>query len=271
MKYAISNIAWQKEMTDQVFSLLQEYSISGIEIAPSRVWEHTDKISYTQVVKYRRKVAKWGLEIVGFHSLFYDHPGLGLFKEKDVEKKTKDFLKHLITVCADCGGKTLIFGSPKARKRGDLPLDRAIEIAADFFIEVAEKAKEKKVFLCIEPLGPDETDFIDSACSALQLIKKVNHPYFQGHLDAKSLYASREISYQTFQNFAPFLKHFHVNEPELKPISISKQIDHCLIGKYLRKIGYSGYVSIEQRSVDTMDTLGVIKKSIMEMKKCYAN
>ena len=271
MKYAISNIAWQKELTDNVYLILQEYNVSGVEVAPSKVWDNVENVSYKEIVEYKKKLATWGLEIVGFHSLFYDQPGLGLFREEHIEKKTKDFLKHLITLCADCGGRTLIFGSPKARKRGNLPVEKAMEIAAAFFMEVAEKAKEKDVFLCIEPLGPEETDFINSAYSALQLIKKVNHPYFQGHLDAKSLYASGEISYQTFQNFAPFLKHFHVNEPELKPLCFSNVVDHCLIGKYLKDIGYTGYVSIEQRSVDSIDTLSVIKKSIEEMKKCYVN
>ncbi|MGC8805787.1 MAG: sugar phosphate isomerase/epimerase family protein, partial [Candidatus Ratteibacteria bacterium] len=229
MKYAISNIAWQKEITEQVFALLQKYRISGIEVAPSKVWNNTDRVSYLQVTEFRKEVEKWGFQIVGFHSLLYDQPDLGLFRGKDVEKKTKDFLRHLIGLCADCGGKTLIFGSPKARKRGDLPLKEAMEIAVDFFREISDDAEKHNVFLCIEPLGPDETDFICSAGSALKLIKMVNHPNFQGHLDAKSLYASGEISYQTFKDFAPFLKHFHVNEPQLKPLCLSGEINHLLI------------------------------------------
>lgn len=269
MKYAISNIAWPTEMTGDVLRMLSEAGISGIEVAPSKVWRNTKNISFSQIEKYRKFIEEYDLKIVGLHSLLYDCPDLGLFKGKDIEKRTEKFLKNLIGLCADLGGRTLIFGSPNCRKRGKIPLVEAMATAVDFFQRLAEKAREEKVFFCVEPLGSDETDFINSAASALKLIKMVNNPGFQGHLDAKALYSSNEMSLKVFEDFSPVLKHFHVNEPWLKQLGKTMIINHESLGKYLREINYEEYVSIEQKPVASDETLGTIKRSVEVLKLCY--
>ena len=92
MKYAISNIAWPIEMTEKVLNILAKSEISGIEVAPSKVWSNTDKISFSQIEEYRRLLKRYGFKVVGLHSLLYDHPDLGLFKGKNVRALTKKFL-----------------------------------------------------------------------------------------------------------------------------------------------------------------------------------
>jgi len=269
MKYAISNIAWPQEKTDVVLGMLYETGISGIEIAPSRVWKDTEKLSFFEINKFRQLVEKHQLRIIGLHSLLYDHPELGLFKGKNIEDKTIEFLEHLMNICCDLGGKFLIFGSPKARERGNLPIEEAMKIASEFFKKIAEKAQHHNVFFCIEHLGPDETDFIDSARVSLELIRRVNHPYFRGHLDAKSLHSSGEICFETFRDFADIIQHFHINEPGLNPIAVSSVVNHQLLAQYLKEIKYDNYVSIEQKTIETSDPIGIVKKSIEVMKTWY--
>ena len=271
MKYSISNIAWPQESMEEDLNILVKSEISGIEVAPSKVWSNTEKISFSQIEKYRRLLKQYGFEAVGLHSLLYDHPDLGLFRGKEIQTLTGKFLKSLVRVCADLGGKTLIFGSPKSRNRGKLPLAEAMPIAVDFFRDIAERAKEEKVFFCIEALGLEETDFITSARSALELIKSVDNPGFQGHLDAKALHSSDEVSLEVFKGFSPFLKHFHANEPGLKQLGSTGLINHELLGKYLREINYEGYVSIEQKMGDPCELSRTIKESIEVTKLCYKN
>ena len=59
----------------------------------------------SDVQTYRRLVEDAGLQVAGLHSLFYDQPDLGLFKDSDTRIATLDFLRHLSEVCRDLYAK----------------------------------------------------------------------------------------------------------------------------------------------------------------------
>ena len=44
------------------------------------------------------------------------------------------------------------------------------------------------VSLCMEPLGPSETDFINTAADGIELIEAINHKNFRLHLDGDERY-----------------------------------------------------------------------------------
>ena len=60
---------------------------------------------------YRRDVEAAGLRVVGLHSLFYDHPELGLFRDAERRDRSLDFLVHLSAVCRDLGGADVDLGA----------------------------------------------------------------------------------------------------------------------------------------------------------------
>ena len=85
--------------------------LTGLEVAPSRVWEDSWLGLSPNVAEiYRSEVEQVGLTVVGLHSLFYDQPQLGLFRFGDNRVRTLDFLEHLSKLCRDLGGTTLIYG-----------------------------------------------------------------------------------------------------------------------------------------------------------------
>ena len=68
----------------------------GLEVAPSRVWKNTwQGLSPKSVERFRIEVENAGLSIVGLHSLFYDKPELGLFRDTETRRLTLDFMVHL--------------------------------------------------------------------------------------------------------------------------------------------------------------------------------
>ena len=267
-KLAVSNIALTAYDHAAELGRLLELGLSGVEVAPSRVWRDTwHGLTAQMVAAYRRDVEGAGLGVVGLHSLFYDHPELGLFRDAETRARSLDFGVHLSAVCRDLGGRTLIWGG--GRRRGDVGAAAARTEAEVFMAELCRRIEGHGTCFCFEPLGPDETDFITSAFDALAIVEAVDHPALRMQLDAKALVANGEASAEPFRAAAPHLVHFHANEPDLGVLGTSGAIDHAALGGFLRDIGYQGFVSIEQRMLNAADPLADVARSAGVLKACY--
>jgi sugar phosphate isomerase/epimerase len=135
--------------------------------------------------------------------------------------------------------------------------------------ELCRRIEGHETCFCFEPLGPDETDFINSAFDALAIVEAVDHPGLRMQLDAKALFANREASAEPFRAAAPHLVHFHANEPDLGVLGTSGAIDHEALGGFLRDIGYQEFVSIEQRMLNAADPLADVALSAGVLKAYY--
>lgn len=268
MKLAVSNIALSSyEHTEELRSL-RNMGFLGLEVAPSRVWKNTwQGLSSNSVEKYRKEVELAGLSIVGLHSLFYDKPELGLFRDSVTRKLTLDFLVHLSKLCRDLGGRTLIYGA--GRWRGRLSLDDAITHSLEFFSDLIPRIEEHKTVVCFEPLSPSDSDFINSAYDSISLVKLINHPAVRVQLDAKALVSNGEMEFEVFQAAAPFLVHVHANEPDLGILGTSGQVDNHKMANLLRKIKYENYVSVEQKMIGEKAPLKALRQSAKILKECY--
>jgi len=269
MKFAVSNIALPAFNHGGELTQLAEMGIDAVEIAPSRIWHDTWKgLKPGEVSDYRRLIEEAGLCVVGLHSLFFDQPELGLFKEPQKRADSLDFLEHLSGVCRDLGGRTLIYGG--GRKRGDLPVDEARAEAVAFFGELTNRIEGHGTCFCFEPLGPKDSDFINSALESLDIVNELASPALAVQLDAKALIDNDEANIETFQAVQPVLVHFHANEPGLGILGFGGTVDHAALGAMLRDIGYTGYVSIEQRLIDETDPLAAVRQSARHLKECYS-
>ena len=268
MQYAVSNIALPAFDHLDELPAVADLGISGIEIAPSRIWHDTwEKLSAQDIDAYRHALESAGLRAVGLHSLFYDHPELGLFKDTAGRARSLEFLEHLSTVCRDLGGRTLIWGG--GRQRGEVPTDAAFAEAIDFMSDLCHRIARHGTVFCFEPLGPGSTDFINSALEARRIVDAVDHPALAVQLDAKALFQNDEVTRDLFEAVSDRLVHFHANEPDLGILGTSGDIDHATMGRLLNAVGYDGFVSIEQRQLDEGGPLDNIAKSVELLRQCY--
>ncbi len=268
MRFALSNIALPAFDHTSNLDGLADLGFDAIEVAPSRVWRDTwHGLTTVEVSDYRRRIESAGLSVVGLHSLFYDRPELGLFKEPALRAQSLDFLEHLSKVCRDLGGKTLIYGG--GRWRGELLEDEAQAEAVEFFGELTARVETHGTCFCFEPLGPNDSDFINSALESLDIVNEVASPALRVQLDAKALVENGEAKPELFREVADQLVHFHANEPGLAVLGTSGTVDHAALGGMLRDIGYEGYVSIEQRMINQDNPLGDVEKSALVVKEAY--
>ena len=265
-RLAISNIAWPHEQLREMLPVIAAAGCCGLEIAPSRLAPDPLQLAAAELRAFRRLVRDHGLEVVSLHSLLHPRPELGLFRGREVARQTADYLRGLIALAGELGAAVLVFGSPQCRNRGELPLAAAMEEAATFFRGLAPAAAAVGAALVIEPLTPEETNFITTAAEGQKLVTMVGHPGFQLHLDAKSLAREPGPPDQVLAAVLPMLRHFHINDPGLVEIGSTADY-HARLGAALQASGYDRYASIEMKTLP--DYRAAVGRSLIVARRHY--
>jgi D-psicose/D-tagatose/L-ribulose 3-epimerase len=266
MKLAVSNIAWGNADLAGHLSLLSQLGCDGVEIAPSLIWEEPVTAPVADRREFRRTVEGAGLKVVGFHSLLYTRPDLHILKRGSSEAAV-EYMGGLAHLCADIGGGTLVFGSPRSRSRGSMSRAEAMDRAAAFFSECARVAQTTGMLFLIEALEAEESDFISSIAEAKTLVDAVGHPNFRLHLDARAMISSDEDVADICLRLAGEYVHVHVGDPGLAPPG-STGMDHRPLGRALRSADYQGFVSIEMRR-GSAPSCEAIARSVEYVRNAY--
>ena len=105
--------------------------------------------------------------------------------------------------------------------------------------------EEFQVELCMEPLTPRETDFINTCEQAVELMKMVQSPAFRLHHDVKAMLGAEQQSIpELIHQYHDVCGHFHVNDSNLLGPGMG-DTDYHPIFKALIESGYDGWVSVE--------------------------
>jgi len=247
----------------EVCSVAGRLGYHGIEIAPFTLSASAEDVTPKVRKEVRQIVADHGLEVVGLHWLFVGPTGLHITTpDVTVWRKTRDYLSCLVDLCSDLGGKVMVIGSPK--QRSILPgqtFEGAWKKATELFSAVLGKAAKLGVTLCIEPLSPKETDFINTVAEGLRMVRQINHPNFKLHLDVKAMCSeSRPVPEIIRSVRAEDIGHFHVNDPNLYGPGMG-DVDYAPIAGAIRDIGYDKWLSVEVFKYDP-DPETIARKSI---------
>ena len=171
MKLAASNIALPAGNHVRLLPELPAIGIGGVEIVPSHTWPgQWNALTRGEVEDYRLAAQRAGLRIVGLHGLLRGRPDLDLFGPPDIRARVADHLVHLLAVCRDLGGRTLVIDS---RWRGRLPPRAAWILCRDFLHALLPRIEPHGTRLCFAPLAPDEGDFCATARECATLIQKL--------------------------------------------------------------------------------------------------
>ena len=93
------------------------------------------------------------------------------------------------------------------------------------------------VTLAMEPLGPQETNFLNTAEQTMQLVRKINHPNFQINLDVKAMSSETKSIPQVIRETAGHIAHVQVNDPNLLGPGMG-EVNYEPIIAALREVGY---------------------------------
>lgn len=246
MKYAICNETFQDWPLDRALAFARECGYTGVEFAPFTLGADAYSISADERTSIRKATEAAGLETVGLHWLLAKTQGYYLTTPDDVvRRKTAAYLCELVRLCHDLGGSILVLGSPLQRNLlPGVTHEQALDLAADVLREVVPTLRERRCTLAVEPLGPQEGDFLLTAEQGVRLIDKVAAPECRLHLDVKAMSSESRPVDETIRQFAPWMAHFHANDPNRRGPGMG-ELDFAPIFAALRDVHYDGWVSVE--------------------------
>ena len=270
MNFAICNETFGDWPFDRAFEFARQCGYTGIEIAPFTINADARQISQARRTEVRRQAEAAGLEVVGLHWLLAKTEGCHLTSPDDeVRRRTADYLAELARLCSDLGGSVLVFGSPQQRNRAagvDTPT--ALNYAAEVLGSVMPTLEKTETVLAVEPLGPAEGNFLNTAAEAARLITMVDSPHCRLHLDTKAMSSEDAPMSEIIRQNSSLLEHFHANDPNLLGPGFG-ELDFVPILEALRGVDYQGWISVEVFDY-TPGPERLARQSIEYLKSCLA-
>jgi sugar phosphate isomerase/epimerase len=246
MKFAICNETFGDWPFERAFGFVAECGYTGIEIAPFTIADRVEDISAARREEVRRQADEAGLEVVGLHWLLAKTEGFYLTSpDAEVRRRTAEYFGQLARLCADLGGRVMALGSPQQRNLlPDVGRDEAMGYAAEVLGTVVPVLEETEVVVAVEPLGPEEGDFLQTAAEAVELIERIGSSQVRLHLDCKAMATESATPAELIGRHGAMLAHFHANDPNRQGPGFGT-LEFVPILEALGQIDYRGWVSVE--------------------------
>jgi len=268
MNYAICNETFQGWEHSRICERIAELGYTGLEVAPFTLAPRITDVGAEQRAELRRQAEAAGVQILGLHWLLAKTEGLHLTSaDPEIQKRTGEYFVELARAAAELGGNILVLGSPLQR---NVPEGFSRAQAEDFATATLEHClpalEQYQVFLCLEPLTPAETNFMNTAAEAVRLINRLQHPWLKLHLDVKAMAAEPRPRTEVIREYAAYTKHFHANDTNLRGPGFG-ETDFKPLFAALKETGYDGWVSVEVFDYSP-DPETIARESIRYMKEC---
>ena len=262
MKLSISNIGWSSEWDETVYSLMQKYGYSSLEVAPTKLYPDKPYDKLCAAEQWSRELKKtYGFSVSSMQSIWFGRKEK-LFGSAEERKVLLNYTKKAINFAAAIGCKNLVFGCPRNR---ELPEKANDDSAVAFFKELGGSAALKGTAIGLEANPPIyHTNYINDTMSAIKLIEQVNSSGFMLNLDVGTmLYNGENVG--KLADYVHLINHVHISEPNLRPIEFHEL--HQKLKKILIKGMYSGTVSIETGKIDN---ISVIEDALRYVKGVFS-
>lgn len=246
MKFGICNEIFEGWDINRVFNYAAQIGYDFVEIAPFTLAPSVTELSGLQRVTIRESAARAGVGISGLHWVLVKTEGLHLTSpDAGVRRRTSVYFEELVGCCADLGGTRIILGSPKQRNVGEgIAYEQAWSWAQATLRDAVKRAEDRGVVICFEPLGPGETNFVNTAAEGLRFAREFASPAMSIILDVKAMSTEAKPIPEIIRECAGQFAYFHANDPNLKGPGFGKT-DFRPIAKAVRETGYDGIVSVE--------------------------
>ncbi len=275
MKFAICNEMFGDAPFADTFSTIRKLGYAGVEIAPFTLAPQdvpfdVRKVPAERIVEVRAQAEEAGLEVVGLHWLLAKTEEFHLTSpDPTVRRHTAEYLRALVELCADLGGKVMVLGSPPQRNLQEgVSYADGEAYAAEVLHAAIPACRQYGVTIALEPLSPADGNFMLTAASGIHLAKLVGSPHCKLHLDVRAMSSEGQPIADIIRASRGWTVHFHANDPNLYGPGMG-DVDFHPIFVALKETGYQGWVSVEVFKFDPSPDV-VAQRSIAYMQKVLA-
>lgn len=249
MLLSLCNEVLREHSFEDQCKIAAKLGYGGLEVAPFTLADDPFSITDQKIGEFRRTAEDLGLVITGLHWLLVAPKGLSVTSDDiGISARTSSLLERLVQMCALFGGTVLVHGSPEQRKLSHAASpEQAQQNALVCFEKVAKWSEEAGVTYCIEPLGKNQTDYINTVGEAVELVDEINSPAFKTMIDTASAGVSESISVaETILKYWPGgkLAHIQINDTNLRAPGQGEN-EFTPVFQALREVGYDGIVAVE--------------------------
>lgn len=268
MNLSISNIAWGPKDDAEMYSFLRSHGFQGVEIAPTCIFPIKPYDNLLSAKEFAKQVEQnYKLEVPSIQSIWYGREE-NMFESKESYRSLLEYSKQAILFAESMGCHNLVFGCPKARTIPvEMDKNEAYKIAKAFFLEVGEFAKQHHSVWALEA-NPViyNTNFMNTTCDAIEMVKMVNHEGCRLNLDLGTIIYNFQLDCsqsseeeiekldqikRVLRDAIPYANHIHISEPWLQPIKKRKL--HDLLFEMCRQLEYKHYISIEMGNTGSVE------------------
>lgn len=250
--FAICNELFQAVPFGEACTKIRDLGYTGLEIAPFTLGADAAQLTQEDRRSLRGVMGETGIKFVGVHWLLVGPPGLhATTGDQTVRRRTWDYIRSLIDLCADLRGEAgandtvMVFGSPKQRSAVDgMDPGEAVRILTHELSMIARHAENQGVKILLEPLSPAQTDVVTSLAEAAAIVKQIGSPAIQTMFDVHNAVDEREPHVRLIREFAPVIRHVHVNEFDGREPGTG-EYDFGQLLSTLADLNYAGWVSLE--------------------------
>jgi sugar phosphate isomerase/epimerase len=266
MKFAICNELFEGWEFDRVCRFVKDTGYDGVEIAPFTLAPYVTDLTAGRIAELRQQADDAGIEVIGLHWLLARTEGMHLTSpEAAVRARLLRYLVSLAETCRALGGHLMVFGSPNQRSLlPGVSAAQAFDAAVEVLRGLTSALADLGVTLCMEPLGPSETDFITTCEEGARLVDAVAHPNVVLHLDVKAMSSEPTPVPVLVSRYASRAGHFHANDANRRGPGFG-DTDFAPIFAALRDAGYDRWVSVEVFDY-TPDPETIARRSLAHMR-----
>ncbi len=247
IQLGICNELFEGWELSRVCHFVRDLGYDGLELAPFTLAPRITDLTNDHRRTIRATIADSGLQTIGLHWLLAQTDEFYLTSpDPAVQHRTGVYLRALAQATHDLGGTVMVLGSPKQRNLlPGVSYEQAIEHASATLASVLPILNELEVDLCLEPLGPVETDFLNTCAQTNAWLASLDHPRVRLHMDVKA--QSTETGQtvpELITQHAARAGHFHAQDPNKLGPGMGPA-DFGPIMQALVASGYDRWVSVE--------------------------
>lgn len=240
MTLSVSNLAWDHNDNESIFSELKKLNINHVEGVLTKI-DSWGNLNSDVIKRYKERLDNHNIKIKSIQSIFY---GVDVNGFHDTNKIVQH-IEKLIGYCKILGVNVMVLGSPTLR-RDTKNLNQSLK---QTFKLIDELLHNTDIELSIEPntkeYGGSYFFNLEEICG---FILNSNLRKIKTMVDTHNLLLENNDPCTDIKEYFEYINHVHISEPNLGPINNINF--HEKFSRTLKELNYNKIITLEMKKND---------------------